>query len=105
MVGQGINYGHVCTLVAKHYFSLKKKVHLCCRYIAVHHPLNYSQTSNDCQALKGRMAKYLGPVSAFSLLLNVTKFFEATYVYRELKKEKRCSWTLPIPDGTLQLTS
>ena len=52
-----------------------------CRYIAVHHPLNYSQTSNDGSALKRRMLKYLLPVSLLSLLFNVTKFFEATYDY------------------------
>ncbi len=51
------------------------------RYIAVHHPLNYSQTSNDCAALKGRMIRYLGPVVVLSLLFNVTKFMEATYKY------------------------
>ena len=50
------------------------------RYIAVHHPLNYSQTSNDSKALRERMLKYLMPVTILSLLFNVTKFFEATYV-------------------------
>ncbi len=49
----------------------------------MHHPLNYSQGSNDGTALRNRMLKYLLPVTALSLLFNITKFFEATYKYEE----------------------
>ena len=55
------------------------------RYIAVHHPLNYSQTSTDGKALRQRMCKYLMPVTILSLLFNVTKFFEAQYSYGKYK--------------------
>ena len=51
------------------------------RYIAVHYPLNYSQTANDNTALRRRMLKYLLPVATLSAAFNVTKFLEATYDY------------------------
>ena len=51
------------------------------RYIAVHYPLNYSQTVNDNTALRRRMLKYLLPVATLSTAFNVTKFLEATYDY------------------------
>ena len=51
------------------------------RYIAVHYPLNYSQTANDNMALRRRMLKYLLPVATLSAAFNVTKFLEATYDY------------------------
>jgi hypothetical protein len=54
--------------------------------MAVRHPVNYSQASNDPMALKKRMLKYLVPVFVLCLLFNVTKFFEATYYYGKLKK-------------------
>ena len=51
------------------------------RFIAVHYPLNYSQTVNDNTALRRRMLKYLLPVATLSAAFNVTKFLEATYDY------------------------
>ena len=49
--------------------------------MAVHHPINYSRATNDANALKRRILKYLVPVTVISILFNVTKFFEITYVY------------------------
>ncbi len=46
------------------------------RYWAVHYPINYSQAMNDSRALRKRMIKYLVPVTVFSIVWNVTKFFE-----------------------------
>jgi hypothetical protein len=54
-----------------------------CRFVAVQYPINYSQASNDGRALRNRMIKYLVPVAAIAIALNVTKFFEATLVYGE----------------------
>jgi hypothetical protein len=53
------------------------------RYVAVHYPINYSQAMNDSRELKKRMCKYLVPVVALSILMNVTKFFEIELVYHE----------------------
>ncbi|TRY80550.1 hypothetical protein TCAL_10965, partial [Tigriopus californicus] len=52
------------------------------RYVAVHYPINYSQSLNGGNALRSRMAKYLTPVAFCSILFNVTKFFEAKLDYR-----------------------
>ena len=49
------------------------------RYVAVHYPINYSQSMNDGRALRQRMLKYLLPVFCLTIVFNVTKFFEATY--------------------------
>ena len=53
------------------------------RYVAVHYPINYSQSMNDSNALRQRMLKYLLPVFLLTILFNVTKFFEATYEERK----------------------
>ena len=57
------------------------------RYVAVHHPINYSRATNDANALKWRIMKYLVPVTVISVLFNVTKFFEITYVYVPIRKD------------------
>jgi hypothetical protein len=51
--------------------------------VAVHYPINYSQSMNDGNALRQRMMKYLLPVFFLTILFNVTKFFEATYEDRK----------------------
>ena len=51
------------------------------RYVAVHYPLNYSQAVNDVYALQKRICQFLLPVCGLSLTFNITKFFEATYIY------------------------
>ena len=51
------------------------------RYMAVHYPINYSNSANDVNALRKRIIKFLFPVCGLSLIFNVTKFFEATYKY------------------------
>jgi hypothetical protein len=51
-----------------------------CRYIAVHNPIDYNQSMNDAGAIKRRLFKYLLPVLAASILFNLPKFFEATFV-------------------------
>ena len=49
--------------------------------MAVHYPLNYSQAVNDVYALQKRICQFLLPVCGLSLTFNITKFFEATYIY------------------------
>ena len=49
--------------------------------MAVHYPINYSNSANDVNALRKRIIKFLLPVCGLSLIFNVTKFFEATYKY------------------------
>lgn len=51
------------------------------RYVAVHNPLDYKQAMNDADAIRRRLVKYLLPVVIASVLFNVPKFFEATFVY------------------------
>lgn len=53
------------------------------RYVAVHYPINYSQAMNDSRELKRRLMKYLIPVVALSIAMNVTKFFEIRLVFDE----------------------
>ena len=53
----------------------------CCRYIAVHNPIDYNQSMNDAGAIKRRLCKYLLPVLAASILFNLPKFFEAQIEY------------------------
>ena len=60
-------------------FTLKKTLFF--RYMAVHYPINYSNSANDVNALRKRIIKFLLPVCGLSLIFNVTKFFEATYKY------------------------
>ncbi len=52
------------------------------RYIAVHYPIDYSQAINSPEACKRRLFKYVAPVAVLSVLINVSKFFESTTVYR-----------------------
>eukprot|EP00095_Tigriopus_kingsejongensis_P000415 maker-scaffold19_size710362-snap-gene-6.13 protein:Tk00415 transcript:maker-scaffold19_size710362-snap-gene-6.13-mRNA-1 annotation:"AGAP001862-PA" len=47
------------------------------RYVAVHYPLDYNQSMNDEHATLRRVLKYVVPVSLFSVLCNIPKFFEA----------------------------
>ena len=47
------------------------------RYIAVHNPVDYSQSNNDANATRKRFAKYLLPVIVVSILFNIPKFLEA----------------------------
>ena len=46
------------------------------RFVAVHYPMRYRDAMNDPSALRCRVASYLVPVFAITLLFNVTKFFE-----------------------------
>lgn len=47
------------------------------RYVAVHYPLDYNQSMNDEHATLRRVLKYVVPVSLFSVVVNIPKFFEA----------------------------
>ena len=51
------------------------------RYVAVHHPIDYKQATNDAKAIRRRLAKYLLPVIFSSVLFNIPKFFEGSYGY------------------------
>ena len=51
------------------------------RYVAVHNPIDYKQATNDAQAIRRRLAKYLLPVIFSAVLFNIPKFFEGSYGY------------------------
>ena len=53
------------------------------RHIAVYNPIEYSITANDESSHNSRLAKYVVPITTFSVLFNLPKFFESKLMYRE----------------------
>ena len=42
----------------------------------MHYPINYSQSISDSRALRKRMLNFLGPVTLFVIVFNITKFLD-----------------------------
>ncbi len=59
--------------------QLSRFAPLCCRYVAVHNPLDYKQAMNDSDAIRRRLLKYLLPVIVSGVAFNVPRFFESTF--------------------------
>ena len=53
------------------------------RYIAVTYPMEYTLVANDTSSHKTRLAKYAIPITIFSILFNLPKFFETQVMYGE----------------------
>ena len=47
------------------------------RYIAVHYPIDYSQAINSPEACRRRLLKYVFPVVAAAIVINLPRFFES----------------------------
>ena len=56
------------------------------RYTAVHFPITYRQTMKNANAMRKRVATYLVPVTLVSIIFNVTKFLEMSYICQDLDK-------------------
>ena len=52
------------------------------RYIAVYYPINYNKSVATSSSSKCRLIKYVIPIVALSILINVPKFFEAKVSYK-----------------------
>jgi hypothetical protein len=59
----------------------------------------FIRATTDANALKRRILKYLVPVTVISILFNVTKFFEITYVYIPMKPGNRSALAID-PNAT-----
>ena len=69
------------------HISMSASIYLTCgitieRYIAVHYPINYNKSIASSSTSRRRMLKYLIPIIALSIFLNVPKFFEAKIIYK-----------------------
>ena len=53
------------------------------RYIAVNYPMEYTLVVNDASSHRRRLAKYALPITIFSILFNLPKFFETQVVHGE----------------------
>ena len=53
------------------------------RYIAVYYPVEYSIVANDASSHNRRLAKYVLPITIFSVLFNLPKFLESQVLYRD----------------------
>ena len=52
----------------------------CCRYVSVHHPIDYNMSMNDPREIQKRLFKYFAPVLLLSVAFNIPKvssFFTA----------------------------
>ena len=50
------------------------------RFMAVYHPLDYRSRQQDSTSHKHRIISYVCPLLAFSILFNISKFFESHVV-------------------------
>ena len=60
----------------------------------------FIRATNDAHVLKRRLCKYLVPVTVISILFNVTKFFEITYVYIPIERGNKSTELQTVSSDT-----
>ena len=84
----GSKYVHWAACFLLHHF---------CRYISVHHPLDYNLAMNDPRAIRRRLLSYLLPVVVASVLFNLPKFFETkAEIVQILLPDNTTDWTVRL---------
>ena len=59
------------------------------RFMAVYHPLDYRSRQQDSTSHKNRILNYVCPLLCFSILFNISKFFESHVVSFKVGNETR----------------
>ena len=59
------------------------------RFMAVYHPLDYRSREQDSTSNKNRILNYVCPLLCFSIIFNISKFFESQVVSFEVGNETR----------------